>query len=187
MRVKTVRLREFKRFDDLTIDLGPTPKKIIALVGPNGCGKSSIFDAFEQQMQTFRSRSPEEPWFYSKSLFYHDEHRNTQYRPDRSVNVTFDSGSLNRKSFYIRTSYRFTPRLDVREMTAVPSILQLKDEPKSTIALDGRLNSNYKRLLATSYEEFDEGSKTGDQVRSELLGKVTPTFLATFLMWKSRL
>ena len=37
----------FKRFDNLTIDLGPTPKKIIGLVGPNGCGKSSIFDAFE--------------------------------------------------------------------------------------------------------------------------------------------
>ena len=59
MRVKTVRLVEFKRFDDLTIDLGPTPKKIIALVGPNGCGKSSIFDAFEQQMQRVRGSQSE--------------------------------------------------------------------------------------------------------------------------------
>ena len=51
MRVKTVKLVEFKRFDNLTIDLGPTPKKIVALVGPNGCGKSSIFDSFEQQLK----------------------------------------------------------------------------------------------------------------------------------------
>ena len=49
MRVQTLRLVEFKRFDDLTIDLGPVPKKIVALLGPNGCGKSSIFDSFEQK------------------------------------------------------------------------------------------------------------------------------------------
>ena len=55
MRVKTVKLVGFKRFDHLTIDLGPTPKKIVAMVGPNGCGKSSIFDAFEQQLKRFRS------------------------------------------------------------------------------------------------------------------------------------
>ena len=54
MRVKTVKLVGFKRFDNLTIDLGPTPKKIIGLVGPNGCGKSSIFDAFELLLKNFR-------------------------------------------------------------------------------------------------------------------------------------
>ena len=31
MRVKTVKLVEFKRFDDLTIDLGPNPKKLLPL------------------------------------------------------------------------------------------------------------------------------------------------------------
>ncbi|MBI1818946.1 MAG: AAA family ATPase [Nitrospirae bacterium] len=42
MKLKTVRLKKFKRFDDLTINLGENLKKIIALVGPNGCGKSSV-------------------------------------------------------------------------------------------------------------------------------------------------
>jgi DNA repair exonuclease SbcCD ATPase subunit len=45
MKIKKIVLKEFKRFDDLTIDLGNDPKKIIALVGPNGSGKSSVFDA----------------------------------------------------------------------------------------------------------------------------------------------
>ena len=44
MKLKKIRLVNFKRFDDLTIDLGEQPKKVIALVGPNGCGKSSVFD-----------------------------------------------------------------------------------------------------------------------------------------------
>ena len=172
MRVKTVRLTEFKRFDNLTIDLGPTPKKIIALVGPNGCGKSSIFDAFEQQMQRVRGSQSENPGFYSKSLFYDNSRRNDNYDQFKAINVTFNSGSLNRKSFYIRTSYRFTPKLDVQQIEFLPSILDLGDEPISTISLDGRLGSNYQRLLGASYTAFTEGAKTGDQVRKELIGEI---------------
>ena len=48
MRIKTINLKDFKRFNDLTIELGEHSKKIIALVGPNGSGKSSVFDGFEQ-------------------------------------------------------------------------------------------------------------------------------------------
>lgn len=45
MKIKKLHLKKYKRFSDLTIDLAETPKRIIALVGPNGCGKSSVFDA----------------------------------------------------------------------------------------------------------------------------------------------
>jgi len=45
MKIKKVQLKNgYKRFHDLTIDLGDSPKRIIALVGPNGCGKSSVID-----------------------------------------------------------------------------------------------------------------------------------------------
>ena len=172
MRVKTVKLVEFKRFDDLTIDLGPNPQKIVALVGPNGCGKSSIFDGFEQQLKQVRNYGSENVQFYSKSFFYDDHRRNEEYNRRRAVNVTFDSGSLNRKSFYIRTSYRFTPKVNVARVERLPDILDHRDEPISTIALDQRLESNYIRLLGDSYTEFFESSKPGDQVLDELIGKI---------------
>ncbi|RKU23266.1 hypothetical protein C6500_02035 [Candidatus Poribacteria bacterium] len=171
MKVKTVELVGFKRFDHLTIDLGDTPKKIVAMVGPNGCGKSSIFDAFEQQLKTFRSNGSESENFYSKGLFYTDNPENEQYK-QRAVAITPHSGTLNRKSFYIRTSYRFTPKINVTRIEQTPDILDAGDEPISTIALDRRLESNYKRLLGIAYEEFDKGKRTGDQVRAELIGEI---------------
>ena len=180
MRVKTVKLVGFKRFDNLTIDLGPTPKKIIGLVGPNGCGKSSIFDAFELLLKNFRGGGFEGDQFYSKSFFYNDNRRSEQFNRQAAVNVTFDSGDLNRKSFYIRTSYRFTPKINIQQLALVPDILDLNDEPISTIALDQRLESNYQRLLGAAYTAFDEGAKNGDQARAELIGK-TNNILANIL------
>ena len=171
MRVKTVELVGFKRFDHLTIDLGSTPKKIVAMIGPNGCGKSSIFDAFEQQLKNFRSHGTEKSEFYSKGLFYDDNPQNEQYRQQR-VMITPYSGSMNRKSFYIRTSYRFTPKIDIQQIEHLPDILELNDEPISTIALDRRLQTNYQRLLGASYTAFAKGNKTGDQVREELIGRI---------------
>lgn len=77
MRLRTIQLTEFKRFDDLTIDLGDNPQKLVVLVGPNGCGKSSVFDAFEQALKNHRSYGDERPDYYSKNFFYDDEDKKT--------------------------------------------------------------------------------------------------------------
>ena len=167
MRVKTVELVGFKRFDHLTIDLGDTPKKIIAMVGPNGCGKSSIFDAFKQELRKSRDHGAEDEEFYSKGLFYDDNPQNEQYK-GRKVMVDFDSGSLNQKSFYFRTSYRYTPKLSESEIKRAPDLLKRADNPISTIALDQRLTNNYRRIHAVLYEELMEVLKARRKVNSEL-------------------
>ncbi|HEB7570892.1 TPA: AAA family ATPase [Campylobacter coli] len=44
MRIKEIQIKNFKRFDNLTIK-GTEQSKLVALVGPNGSGKSSILEA----------------------------------------------------------------------------------------------------------------------------------------------
>jgi AAA15 family ATPase/GTPase len=173
MRVKTVRLKSFKRFDDLTIELGESPKKVIALVGPNGCGKSSVFDAFEEKLKDFRDYGNEGPGFFSKALYDEDDSkRSVEYNKNQSVAITTTTPSISRKGFYIRTAYRFTSKLNVKQIAAMPEILSSNDEPISSIALDSRLESNYKRLLGSAYSEFITGKRTGEEVMEELVGKI---------------
>ncbi len=46
MRIASLTLKNFKRFTDLEIGNVPENAKLVLLVGSNGSGKSSIFDAF---------------------------------------------------------------------------------------------------------------------------------------------
>ena len=45
MKIKSIKLKNFKRFTDLTIKEIPETAKLVVMIGPNGCGKSSVFDA----------------------------------------------------------------------------------------------------------------------------------------------
>ena len=45
MKIKSIKLKNFKRFTDLTIEGLPETAKLVVMIGPNGCGKSSVFDA----------------------------------------------------------------------------------------------------------------------------------------------
>jgi len=174
MRVKKVQLVKFKRFDNLTIDLGVAPAKIIALVGPNGCGKSSVFDAFEEELKKVKSASSNEAAsFFSKSWFDVEGKVETY---DRGAAIKIykadDTQEFDKKSFYIRTAYRYSSKLRTDSIKAQPDILADEHRPISSIAVDSRLQQNYERLLGRSYQEFQRGVRTGTEVKEELLGRI---------------
>jgi chromosome segregation ATPase len=45
MKVREIKLNQFKRFTETTITDIPQSAKLVILVGPNGSGKSSLIDA----------------------------------------------------------------------------------------------------------------------------------------------
>jgi len=118
MNVLTLHLRNFKRFTDLNIDLSSRtgPPKLVLLIGANGSGKSSVFDAFE-----FLSGP-------SKGLRdYYTSYFKKQPDADMSVACTLGGGvSVQRTddqsvaappgwdtatAFYGRSSFRTVPEL----------------------------------------------------------------------------
>ena len=46
MKISKIHLTNFKRFTDLLIDNIPSTSKLVLLIGANGSGRSSLFDAF---------------------------------------------------------------------------------------------------------------------------------------------
>ena len=46
MRIKEIQISDFKRFTNLKIIGLPNNAKLVVLVGPNGSGKTSLFEAF---------------------------------------------------------------------------------------------------------------------------------------------
>ena len=176
MKIRQLQLKGFKRFDDLTIDLGESPARVVALVGPNGCGKSSVFDAFEEKLKDVKGANAQEPaWFFHKFSFHPDDALRTDaYNKRLAIHITFAGGTqtVTKKSFHIRSAYRFTPSLNVSNITTQPPILDDSRRPHSSVAIDARLQENYERLLGLAYDEFESGKKTGDEVRIELLGRI---------------
>lgn len=47
MRITKIELVNFKRFTQLEISNIPESSKLVVVIGSNGSGKSSLFDAFE--------------------------------------------------------------------------------------------------------------------------------------------
>jgi len=166
MLVKTVQLKNFKRFDDLTINLGESPKKIIALVGPNGSGKSSVFDGFEECAKNFYG-GQHEPEFASKSFYFPGGSKT--YSKREAVNVIPASGTLSKTSFYIRTAYRYTSSLGIDSIKKLSAAID-EARPANSIQLDSRAQKNYERLMGGFVEEVFGKDKTGKQWADENLG-----------------
>jgi len=46
MKIKKIELKNYKRFTDFTVNNISASVKLVLVVGPNGSGKTSLFDAF---------------------------------------------------------------------------------------------------------------------------------------------
>ncbi|MCP1661166.1 AAA family ATPase [Neisseria perflava] len=118
MKVSKINIKNFKRFKNLKIDLGNEPKKIIALVGPNGCGKSSVLDAFVAKVSSVRSSN------ITKGsvpiYFYHNQddfHQNIFIFDNENQEVIDKFGNIS-----FRSPYRYNSNLDIKEIKAVSPI-----------------------------------------------------------------
>ena len=177
MRVTSIHLKNFKRFTDLAIDGIPETAKLVVLVGANGCGKSSLFDALLTWYQSkvgFGVNN--DPLYYQKSAA-------EQFNLDRSVTVTLAGSSVPaRGCLYVRSAYRNDPDFsigDIRRLTAPSESVRLR----RIIDNDQVVSENYQRLVYETMAgvyNVDNDSKTIHDLREELIGGVRTSMKVVF-------
>lgn len=180
MLIKSIKLKNgYKRFHDLTIDLGDNPARIVALVGPNGCGKSSVLDglmfhanAFGQIGANAGRDNKYHSMYLDKSLTYQD------------IEINFDSGSFNEvrtlkeKSgsaltiFSFRSPYRYNSQLKVFETKAVAEIKLNSYGASDAASLDAKMDDNYRRLQAFFNKYRDENDLKPSEAKEKIIGEL---------------
>lgn len=114
MRIKKIELKNFKRFSDLAISEIPETSKLVLLIGSNGSGKSSLFDAFDW-LQRGQHKSFSNNWedYYPKikgteSTAIIELHDSTTI--EKKGNYLVKGHNLAKK-FLGRSSIRIVPRI----------------------------------------------------------------------------
>jgi AAA15 family ATPase/GTPase len=178
MRIKKLKLKNgYKRFFDLTINLGEQPKRIVALVGPNGCGKSSVLDGM-----LFHNS----PWggLGNKGHKGHQYHSMNQI-PNydyKNVEIEFSEGSFqavrsekqkNGKEntiFSFRSPYRYNSQLKVNQSQATPEI-RLNNYGASTASdIDDKMEENYRRLYIKFNKYLHDTDCKPSEAKSKIIG-----------------
>jgi predicted ATPase len=165
MKIKSIKVDRFRRFEDLRIDDLP-PAKLVVLAGPNGIGKSSLFDAFSAWYQ-FNSQVGFnwDPTYHSRSTEGWNQH----------VQITFHAGAPSKKSFYFRSAYRSDPDFQINSLTRQPVPTE-EIRVRRMIDADWTVSSNYQRLAANAFEKAfadNRGSMTLQEFREEAIGEIS--------------
>ena len=179
MRIKTIRLNEYKRFFNLTIDLGNDPARIIALVGPNGCGKSSVFDGMLFLMNAYGMIGNTG----GKDYLYHSLMKKPVYNCE-NISIEFDSGPFNEEYakkqkdglehtlFSFRSSFRYNGTLRVTESRAVGDIKTNNYGASYTSAIDERIEQSYRRLQTKYNSYLNENDCRPSEAKAHIIGEL---------------
>lgn len=181
MKISKVNIKDFKRFKDLTLDLGDKPAKIIALVGTNGCGKSSVLDAFIACGESYGGNigSGSIP-----KIFYRTDNKNAfqlisiEYLDDEG-NIINNSRLYSDHDFYknnrkiifsFRSPYRYNTSLNISEIRAVDPIENNSDGASCSLNLDSKVEDNYRRLLGFYNKVMEEEDIKPSKAKIKVIG-----------------
>ena len=158
MNVQELRLVNFKRFTDLTIDLSlreRTPR-LVLLIGANGIGKSSVFDAFE-----YLSGPHKESYRPDVAYIKKDGSKETTVscvlgggfrltRGDNAVEAVPPGWDI-KSAFYGRSAFRTIPRLRATQRGA--DVVEDDDRPARYIDHDLRFDTDVSQVTRRILEE----------------------------------
>ncbi len=174
MRIKSVHLRNYKRFTDLTIANVPSAARLVVLVGPNGTGKSSVFDSFllkaSAAVNNYGLSGDREQYYDKVEVQSRNSHEVAQ-----RVMIEFH-GSQNeqidlKSAFQIRSAYRNEADFRIEQLRAARSE---DNGPRFAriIDVDASVSQNYERMawkgMQDLYRDASEEVTIGEYRRTSL-------------------
>lgn len=179
MRLKAVKIKDFRRFTNLTVQGIPEAARLIILAGPNGCGKSSLFDALHI-WHKWTSNKPRnwEPDYYVKSGSPITDRFQNQVTPEFYNSILGN----NKKIFYMRSAYRNDPEFQVQNLTRVGDPLS-EVRVQRMIDNDAAVSGNFQRLISQSIEDAydpEDSSVTLGEFKEQIIGEISREFSNLF-------
>ena len=146
MHLKSMHLKDFRGFSDRTIEEIPASSRLVILIGPNGTGKSSIFDALLI-------------WSGARGGIGISWDRSFHVKQSGATSTNWDqtikrvelhegdpaSDEAWRKLCYFRSAYRNEVDFSQGNLGALPEMSERRFH--RTIESDAAVSANYRRLI----------------------------------------
>lgn len=186
MKIQNIHIQHYKRFTDLVVTGLPITAKLVVLVGPNGCGKTSLFEAFNHWYK-WKGFSRVDDMLYSvKKEDGVNMHVSDWYNRISLIDLNFHDAVFNSRDdihgkFYFRSAYRNEPDFTIQNFSRQNDpILEQKYNLMST---DTTVSSNFQRLVSSAVSSLFKGAndaKTVETLREELIGKIRESLKRVF-------
>lgn len=179
MKLKSIHIKDFKRFSDLKISDIPSTVKLVLLTGPNGSGKTSLFDAFNFWLNCAKERygSDDEYYLRVKTGKNHWSEILKKIAPEFHGGVKpIEERHRERKEFYIRSAFRHEADFTLSSLSRSESMLFDARRPSSLKEPEQRVSDNYQRIVSDAvnilFNKPEANQQTGEQIKERLIGEV---------------
>lgn len=183
MKISKIQLTNFKRFNDLQIDNIPDTAKLVLLIGSNGSGKSSLFDAFGFMDAAIKQDIPlnNTSWTYFKKDSALPVSVKIEFDKKKTYlisNNDFTKPNLPANAFYGRTSFRQLSRLTRTALGqgAAVDFQKDTDRPKFFIDRDNRFENDIEKMTEVILKEFFTSNQSNEQIKKKYIEPINKAF-----------